>query len=287
MIDADLIADVYAIHGSIRGTARELGVDERTLRRWAQDDPRIAAAFGKHPVGDPADKQFVNARESELQAVVDSLRKENRDLRARVNGETPANGMKVLFFDTESTDLSASWGRILCTSYAVNDGPVVTLLGGAGKNAIDDSQLILETREALESADIIVGWNSILHDIPLINARLARIGERPVKTGEKHGTWHLDLMYYSTGASMKIGGKALDKVAKYFACENQKTPLSGETWQLAAAGDKAALGYIVGHCEADVEVLREVARHLFPYVKKFQFSLSEVYPFVAQIPSRR
>src|SRR5207253_9194144 len=106
-----------------------------------------------------------------------------------------------------------------------------------------------------ESADIVVGWNSILHDVPLLNARLARVGERPCNLDEKHGTRHLDAMYYVGGTSMKIGGRRLDTAAKFFDLENQKTPLNGEVWQRAAAGDKKAMDQIVIHGEGDVVAL--------------------------------
>src|SRR5881396_3893668 len=122
--------------------------------------------------------------------------------------------MRVLLFDTESTDLSASWGRILCSSFATLDGKTYTFRGDRrpykGSHIVDDSKLVVATRDELEKADIIVGWNSILHDVPLLNARLAYAGERGIHLGEKHGTWHLDAMYYSGGQSMKVGGRKLD-----------------------------------------------------------------------------
>lgn len=201
--------------------------------------------------------------------------------------------MRCLYYDTESTDLSASWGRLLCASFVELDGKAkpYTFRGDekpyVGRNKIDDAKLAVAIRDELESADMIVGWNSILHDIPLLNARLALAGERGCQLGEKFGTWHLDLMFYSGGQSMKIGGRRLDTVAKFFKANNQKTPLDGETWQLAGAGDKGAMGLVVQHCEADVLVLRDVSTYLFPHVKKFTFTLSEVYPFIADIPSRR
>lgn len=197
--------------------------------------------------------------------------------------------MRVLFYDTESTDLSASWGRILCASFADLRGEVTTYREDEFEDrahVVDDSRLCVAIRDELESADIIVGWNSILHDVPLLNARLALAGERSLRTGEKHGTWHLDLMWYAGGQSMKIGGRKLDTVAKFFGCENQKTPLDGTTWQLAGAGDTAALDLVVEHCEADVLVTRDVWPHLVPNVKKFQFPLGEVHHFIEEIPSR-
>lgn len=86
---------------------------------------------------------------------------------------------------------------------------------------------------------------------------------------------------------MKIGGRRLDTVGRFFNVEDEKTKLDGETWQLAASGDSTAMDEVVEHCEKDTLVLRELFEHLAPYVKKFQFNLSEVYPFLAQIPSRR
>ena len=98
--------------------------------------------------------------------------------------------------------------------------------------------------------------------------------------------WHLDLMYYAGGASMKIGGRKLDTVAKFFDCDTQKTPLDGQTWQLAATGDQAAMKEVVTHCEHDVIVLAEVFPHLAPHVKKFSISLGEFFHVIDDIPSR-
>lgn len=198
--------------------------------------------------------------------------------------------MRVLFYDTESTDLAASWGRILCASFASIQGDVYSFRGDIGKlkgdTEIDDSKLCLAIRDELEAADMIVGWNSKLHDVPLLNARLAVAGERAVRIGERHGTSHLDLMWYSSGASMKIGGRSLATVSRFFGVVHSKTALDGSTWQLAGAGNRKATAAVVEHCEADVLVLRDLWDYLAPYVKNQTFTLSEVYQFVHMIPSR-
>lgn len=199
--------------------------------------------------------------------------------------------MKVLFFDTESTSLEASWGRILCASFATFGEPPYTYRGDSrrhrGKEKVDDSKLCLAIRDELEKADVIVSWNGILHDIPLLNARLSLVDERPCQLEEKFGTRHIDAMYYVRGSSMKIGGSKLDTAAKFFQLADQKTPLDGLVWQRAATGDKKALGQIVEHCESDVLVLRGTWPYVAPNIKKFTFTLSEVWPFIEQIPSRR
>lgn len=200
--------------------------------------------------------------------------------------------MKVIFFDLEATDLSASWGRILCGSFVELKGTKPYTLRAddpiyKGRNKIDDSKLAKAIKEEIENADIVVGWNSILYDVALLNARLGVAGLPKVMLGEKHASMHIDLMYYAGGQSMKIGSKKLDNVAKFFKVPNQKTALDGETWQLAGTGDVDALNLVVEHCEADVLVLRDLWPHLAGSINKFQFSLGEVWQFLDQIESRR
>lgn len=199
--------------------------------------------------------------------------------------------MKLLFFDTESTALDANWGRLLCVSFGELDNDTFTFRKDvkpySGRNKVDDARLAAATRDELERADIIVGWNSILHDIPLLNARLAKAGERPMRTGEKYGLFHIDLMYYAGGQSLKLGSRRLDNVSSFFETEGEKTKLDGEIWQLAAAGESAAMDEIVEHCEIDVDVMKELWPILAPNIKKFQFPIAEVFPFLSQIPSRK
>jgi uncharacterized protein YprB with RNaseH-like and TPR domain len=193
--------------------------------------------------------------------------------------------------DTESTNLVAAFGHILCASFVDLDGEPYTFRldrkKWSGKTKIDDSRLCVAIRDELEAADIIVGWNSKLHDIPLLNSRLAVAGERVCHLTEKNGTRHVDLMWYSAGQSHKIAGRKLDNISKFFGTEDNKTPLDGVAWQLAATGDKKAMDQVCVHCEADTLVLKQLWPHLASSISKFQFSLGEVWPFLGDIPSRK
>jgi uncharacterized protein YprB with RNaseH-like and TPR domain len=200
--------------------------------------------------------------------------------------------MRVRFLDTESTDLEGNFGRLLCYSYVdLDDEQVVTTRRDKkpwkGSKITDDSLVAESCKQDMEDADILVTWNGILHDVPLVNARLSAADLDPVRLGEKFGTWHLDLMYYAGGQSMKIGGRSLDRVAKFFHLPSQKTPLLPEVWADAGAGIKEAMDSVVEHCEFDVKVLKEVWPHLACYVKKIQFNLSEVWDVISMVPSRR
>lgn len=174
--------------------------------------------------------------------------------------------MKILFFDTESTDLKGMMARMLCASFCDLTGKPYTLRlddpALRGRSKIDDGKLCVAIRDELEKANLIVSWNGKLHDIPLLNAKLAKAGHRRYVPKN----WHLDLMYYAGGVSMKIGSRKLDNVAKFFKLPEQKSPLDWDTWQAAGVGEKEAVDYVVHHCEADVKVLRAAYDHLLPYV---------------------
>jgi uncharacterized protein YprB with RNaseH-like and TPR domain len=173
---------------------------------------------------------------------------------------------KILGFDIEATHLKASFGHIICCSF-VNlldpDDPVVTFRIDElkGKRISDDSRVVKKIKEKLEDTWIWAGWYSKHYDVPFINGRLALHGFLPV---EKR--MHLDLLYYSKGQFMRLHSSKLDSVAKTFQLKNQKTDILPDEWLRAGEGDKAAIDYVVEHCEADVKVLRDVFPILMPHI---------------------
>lgn len=72
----DEIARAYALTGSIRGTAKELGWDEKTLRNWAKEDAELATLFyGPDTYMNPTRYALVS-KDAELR----ELRRENKKL---------------------------------------------------------------------------------------------------------------------------------------------------------------------------------------------------------------
>lgn len=174
--------------------------------------------------------------------------------------------MKIVFWDLETTDLKALMGRILCCSFVELDGEPWTYRideepWNNPDDVIDDSQLVVSIRDELEEYDLIVAHNGRLFDIPMLNARLARVGERPLRTH-----FVLDPRWYLNSASMRIGSAKLENAQKFFDLGQAKTPISWETWQRAGAGDSEAMDDVVVHCEQDVKVLRELYPIVLPYV---------------------
>lgn len=172
---------------------------------------------------------------------------------------------RLTFWDLETTNLSGMMGRILCASFADEFGQVKTLRyeDFPGQSLIDDSGLVVAIRDELEKADIWVTWNGKLFDVPMLNARLMKAGQRPLRSDVKH----LDAMYYAGGQFNRIGSKKLDNVSKYINSPNRKTPLEWEVWQLAMTGDRTSMDKVVEHCEADVLVTRDVFAALKPSIR--------------------
>ena len=164
-------------------------------------------------------------------------------------------GPTIAFYDRETT--SSAWSRIL--SVCIVDGfgnlEIFRLDDPKykGTSWTDDSVLVKAVKESLQSYDIVVGWNSMLFDLPIINARLVAAGEDPCSP-----VMHVDLMYKATGSAVRVGRKSLDNVSKYFGVETKKTPLDPRIWDRADHGDKAAYELIIEHNIADVFVTRDV-----------------------------
>jgi uncharacterized protein YprB with RNaseH-like and TPR domain len=174
--------------------------------------------------------------------------------------------IKQVVFDIETTDLKGLMGRILCCSFLDADtGEVTTFRADEkpwkGKSKIDDSKLAVAIRDHLEQYNLIVGHNSKLFDVPFVNARLAKAGERPIRV-----QFHLDTRWYLNSASMRIGSAKLENAQKFFNLGESKTAISWEQWQLAATFDKPAMDEVVYHCEQDVKVLHQLVPHVLPYV---------------------
>lgn len=182
-------------------------------------------------------------------------------------------GLRTVYADIEATDLGASWGHLLCCSFCDEWGNTWTLRLDdpqyAGDNLADDRKLAVAIRDELEKFDVVVGHNFRLYDKPFINARVMLattpegLPERPIRDDLKI----FDTLFAAGGQNLRLGSRRLDNIAKYFSLSEQKTPLTGQTWQLAAAGVKEAMDDVVEHCEHDVRVERLAFGRLKPFVK--------------------
>jgi uncharacterized protein YprB with RNaseH-like and TPR domain len=178
--------------------------------------------------------------------------------------------VKIRFFDLETTDLKGLMGRILCASFTDWDTDEVVTFRlddkpWKGRSKIDDGKLALAIRDYLEEANMVVAHNGRLFDIPFLNARLAKVGERPLRT-----QFVMDPRWYLNSGAMRIGSAKLVNAEKFFGLSDKtgggKTEISWGDWALAATGDRTAMDEVVYHCEQDVKVLKELYPHVLPYV---------------------
>ncbi len=173
------------------------------------------------------------------------------------------------FFDLETTNLKANFGRILCASVADMFGEVRTFRIDKApftrKRRRDDIALAVALRDYLEQFDIIVGWYSKMFDVPYLNTRLLIGNERPLRAD----IMHVDAIWKAKKGSLALNSARLDSVLKTFRIpeDGQKTVLDPDIWQDAADGDPDGMDYVVNHCEADVRGLRYTFHVLKPLIR--------------------
>lgn len=163
---------------------------------------------------------------------------------------------RIGFYDFETTDLKANFGRIL-GFVAVDQFGDATILRAdearfAGRNKRDDSKIAAAARDILESFDILVSWNGKRFDNRFLNGRLVLANERPLRGDLMHVDALPISRHYFAWHSHR-----LDAVAKTLRLGNQKTPLDPDTWEAAKDLESWAMDYVIEHCVADCMVLRE------------------------------
>jgi uncharacterized protein YprB with RNaseH-like and TPR domain len=175
------------------------------------------------------------------------------------------------YFDIETTNLKANFGRILCASVADMYGNVKTFRIDEDPwkrdRRRDDIAVAVGLRDYLEQFDFIVGWYSKMFDVPYLNTRLFIGGERPLRSDMKH----VDAIWKAKKGSLALHSARLDALAKTLRLDVQKSGLDPDIWNDAADGEKYAMDYVVEHCELDVLVLRKVfyaMKALFPIIHR-------------------
>lgn len=179
--------------------------------------------------------------------------------------EVSSKKPKVFLFDTESADLNAEFGTVFCTAWKeLGSSEIhivkITDFGHFKKDVTEDYYVIEESIRQLSQADVLVGWYSSRHDVPLLNSRalyhrLPTLPPIPHIDGWRVARNHL-----------KLRSNRLDNVS-HFLGVSEKTRLDGRIWRKAQAGYLEALDYIYDHCLQDVWVLEDVYNLLRPVIK--------------------
>lgn len=179
--------------------------------------------------------------------------------------------MRIVGWDLECSSLSGMMGRILCSGFKFfvpsefgQSAPYVFRGDDKKffnrKNVADDAELAIATRDELERFDIVVAHNGILFDRKFLNARLMKIGERPLNP-----MFFIDTMWI-VRTHMRTSSK-LDNVQQFLGLPDEKTKITWDDWQRAMSGDRLAMDAIVEHNIQDLKVLEQAYWRLLPAMR--------------------
>lgn len=164
---------------------------------------------------------------------------------------------KILLWDIECTHLKADFGTVLAIGFKWYGDKKVHCLKITDfpmKHIIDDRGLIQAFMEIIGQADLIVTYNGLNFDVKYLKSKLLKYRLPPFPP--RSVLPHVDL-YFTVKENMAITRKSLANVSNFLELKATKTPVTGNQWMLATAGDRKALKYVVDHCIADVELLEE------------------------------
>lgn len=197
------------------------------------------------------DKQFALQEEQKTQRWLNTLEKNKWLLENKT----------FAMFDIESTDLNASFGRLICACirpWSINDvSPRSAKVIEASRSS--DKGAVKAIIKELDKYDYIVTWYGMGFDIPFIQTRALIHELQPLGAHR-----HLDF-YYTSRGNLKFKGNSLAMVSETLFGETLKTRIRPMIWGDAMIGKKEAWKYIIDHCELDVEELERVFVVTLPF----------------------
>lgn len=178
--------------------------------------------------------------------------------------------LRVGYLDIEASNLKADFGMIL--SWAIKEKGGVTYYDCVTKdeifNGTFDKRVVNSLLGRMQEFDILVTYYGTGFDIPFIRARALK---HKLSFPRYGSIFHWDI-YYKVKSQLAISRKSLT-VSTAFLEIDGKTPVTGGHWMQAMYGDPDALGYVVTHNLADVEILEDLHKTLEPFSKWTKKSL--------------
>jgi len=169
--------------------------------------------------------------------------------------------LRVLVWDIETTDLRSDLGLLLCVGFLdLTTGELVSK--SVADFGHDERALVSWVKEVVESADILIGHNSLGFDKNFINGVLARHKLTPLPQRIHYDTYQIA----RNGFKGIPSSYSLRNLADFFGLEEQKdTAMSKSVWRTAPV-DAEALKRLKYHCEQDVRVTAQLWQTIKPYL---------------------
>jgi uncharacterized protein YprB with RNaseH-like and TPR domain len=169
---------------------------------------------------------------------------------------------RIILWDLETSNLRANFGYILCAGWKVLGEKKIHVISIADSPTFEndptnDKWVVKEMAKVLESADVWVTHYGVRFDAPYMRTRLMGHGLKTLPPIPHVDTWKI------ARYQMALNSNRLASIAGFLELD-EKTPIKGQQWVKAMAGNKRALNYVVKHCRQDVHVLEQVYLQLRP-----------------------
>lgn len=176
--------------------------------------------------------------------------------------EENPEGIKIGFFDIETTNLKADFGIMLC--YCIKEGNKNKILQRSitkqelQEENVLDKNVVKSCIVDLLKFDKIVTHYGTNFDLPFVRSRALFWNLNFPIYGE---LVHKDT-YYMCRSKLCISRNRLASACQHVLGKTRKTAIDSRSWILALQGNEKALKYILDHCRRDVRDLEDLYWHL-------------------------
>lgn len=161
---------------------------------------------------------------------------------------------RVCFEDfLAGTSFGATFGRILCISYAFNDEPIKTLFG-------DEKKMLEDFWNIAERVDLFIGHNILQFDLMFIRQRSIILGVRPTRILDLKKYYSKDVYDIMHEWNNWNGTISMDELAHAFGIPSSKSKMDGS--QVTQYHEDGKDKEIYEYCRADVEVTRQIYKKM-------------------------
>lgn len=170
----------------------------------------------------------------------------------------------LIIWDTESTDLYATWGRLLCFTWmSLRDRkPKILRISDYSRfknDCTDDRDLVRDIKKVLDKAGAWFTWFGTKHDVPLVNSRLIYHGQKPLSVVSHIDGWRV------AKDKLRLPRNSLATVSSFLGLA-EKTPIKNEIWVRARAGHLPSLNYVYRHGLQDTVVTKQAYQKMLPLI---------------------